>query len=86
MLEVLPPEDVSFDATRPFRIAVIAHIPDASLAPICWARSQRVGQPSSLFVTTNDEDSARVIEDILDRISSADRLSRRRPRGSATRT
>jgi rhamnosyltransferase len=75
MLEVLPPEDVSFDATRPFRIAVIAHIPDASLAPDLLGAIAEIGQPSSLFVTTNDEDSARVIEDILDQNPSADRLS-----------
>ncbi|GAA5148560.1 rhamnan synthesis F family protein [Microbacterium pseudoresistens] len=74
MLEVLPDVDTGYDPARPFRIAVIAHVPDPARIDDILATVGRLGQEHVLFVSTHDEAGAARIRLRLDEAPAAERL------------
>ncbi|MFC8681047.1 rhamnan synthesis F family protein [Microbacterium ureisolvens] len=65
MLEVLPDVSLGYDASKPFRIGVIAYVPDVAF--ISELKERLVSLPSGfdLVVTTGDGGRARAIERAL---------------------
>lgn len=67
MLEVLPDVDVSYDATRPFRIAAIVHVFYEDMTDELVDRLVMLPSDFDLFITTTDDAKAQEINAILDR-------------------
>lgn len=65
MLEVLPEVEVSYDRTRPFRLAVLAHCSDPRALDHLLDRLVRIPVAFDLVVTTDDEDAATTIRAAL---------------------
>lgn len=65
MLEVLSDDRVAYDPARPFRIAVIAYVPDAAFVPELRVRLRSVPDGYDLYVTTGDGGRARAIENLV---------------------
>lgn len=66
MLEIMPDIDVSYDESRPLRVAVIAHIFYVDLTRELLAYCANLPGHYDLIVTTNDEKSAGLIRIIID--------------------
>ena len=65
LLEILPSVDVSYDADRPLRIAVIAHIFYVDMTDEMVDRADLLPCDYDLIITTPDAERARAIEEIL---------------------
>lgn len=70
MLEVLPDVQVSYDETKPFRIAATVHIFYEDMTDSLLDHLLTLPSPFDLFITTTDEAKARVIERVVERRSS----------------
>ncbi|MET0782218.1 MAG: rhamnan synthesis F family protein [Microbacterium sp.] len=66
MLEVLPDEPVRYDAGRPFRIVVIAHIFYEDMTDEILDRADALPGEYDLIVTTPDEAKASAIQALID--------------------
>lgn len=62
MLEVLPDAPGDYDPERPFRIAVIAYVPDVDFVDEMLARLSHLPSGFDLYITTGDGGRARAIE------------------------
>lgn len=62
MLEVLPESRVAYDPDRPFRIAVVAYVPDVGFVDELLTRLSSLPPGFDLVVTTGDGGRARAIE------------------------
>ncbi|WP_424023909.1 rhamnan synthesis F family protein, partial [Microbacterium sp.] len=71
MLEVLPEVDVSYDPSRPFRIAAILDIVHVEMTDELLDRVSHLPPPVDLYITTTDEARAGRIRAILDRRNDA---------------
>jgi len=74
-LEVLPEVDVSYDPTRPFRIAVVMNIVHVDMADEMLDRVCFLPDPADLVITTTTQSRAREIRATLDRRRDAGFLS-----------
>jgi lipopolysaccharide biosynthesis protein len=77
MLEIMPDVDISYDPTRPLRIAVIVHLFYTELTRELLDYAGNIPSEFDLIITTTDDAKARVIRDIIDeradpRISAVD--------------
>lgn len=77
MLEIMPDVDISYDAERPLRIAVIMHIFYTDLTRELLGYAANLPSSYDLFITTTTQENARVIRDIIEsegdpRIGSVD--------------
>ncbi|WP_102194541.1 rhamnan synthesis F family protein, partial [Microbacterium aurantiacum] len=61
MMEILPDIDVSYDPSRAFRIAVIAHVPEAREVEVLLSSMDKLGQSHALFVSTTSDVEAAAI-------------------------
>ncbi|MGC5169246.1 rhamnan synthesis F family protein [Microbacterium sp. DT81.1] len=66
-LEVLPEVDVSYDATRPFRVAVVMDIEHVEMADELLDRASCLPDPFDLIITTTSPSRARQLRETLDR-------------------
>lgn len=62
MLEVLPADGADYDQAKPFRIAVVAYVPELDFVDQLVERLQSVPSGFDLFVTTRNGALARAIE------------------------
>lgn len=62
MLEVLPEVSLAYDPSKPFRIAVIAYVPDVAFVAELKERLSSLPRGFDLIVTTGDGGRARAIE------------------------
>ena len=67
MHEVLPEVDVSYDPSRPFRIAAILHIFYVDMTDELLDRVSHLPPPVDLYITTTDADKAVEIREIVSR-------------------
>lgn len=65
MLEVLPDVDVSYDASRPFRIAALVHIFYEDMTDELLDRLAMLPSPYDVYITTTDHEKAEDIRGIL---------------------
>ncbi len=65
MLEVLPEVDVSYDSGRPFRIAAVAHVPDARRLGSLLRRLAVIPVPFDLIVTTPHADQRKPLREAI---------------------
>ncbi|WP_341975315.1 rhamnan synthesis F family protein [Microbacterium sp. LTA6] len=75
MMEVLPDVDVSYDPERPYRIAVIAHVPHARDLDELLSSTDDIGQSHTLFVTTTTDEDAATITQRLAEQGTGDRAA-----------
>jgi rhamnosyltransferase len=71
MLEVLPEVDVSYDPSRPLRIAAVVNIVHVEMTDELLDRVGHLPAPVDLFITTTDEARAGRIRTILERRKDA---------------
>ena len=85
MLEVLPDAPVAYDPDRPFRIAVVAYVPDVAFVDELLMRVSNLPSGFDLIVTTGDGGKARRDRDPCRRSwpIRRSRCSRRGSRGCA---
>lgn len=62
MLEVLPDSEVSYDRSKPFRVAVIAHCADPATVSHLLDRIVQISVPFRLYVTTTSQAASAAVE------------------------
>ena len=67
MMEVLPDVDVSYDKTKPLRLAAVVHLFYEEMTDELMDRLVMLPEKFDLFITTTDQDKADAIRAILDR-------------------
>lgn len=69
LLEILPDVDLGYDASAPFRVAVLAHVFYQEMTSEILAQLSAIPGPFDLYITTTDADKAAHIRRVLSELT-----------------